>query len=157
MSEPSRAVPSAWVVRLFSRFQAIYGNRTSTMWAEADPDEVRQAWGEELARYTGEDVRDALEVMRLHHQEYPPTLFQFASMCRDAAKRRAQTATKLEPPPMSKASAERAMAQIHATEAKLSQLNADCRDWARKILAREAAGERLPLVALDGAREALRL
>ena len=98
MSEPLKALPSDWIVRLFSRFQAVYGNRVQTMWKDADPSEVRQVWADELGHYEGEDIRRALEAMGQFYKDYPPTLYQFADLCRDARKRRADEAVKLEGP-----------------------------------------------------------
>lgn len=92
-NEPS--LPSAWIERLFSRFQAAYGNRLQTMWKDADPIEVRALWAEELARYDAQDIKAALEALRFAHTDYPPTLYEFSSLCRDAATRRKQTVVSL--------------------------------------------------------------
>jgi len=61
-----------------------------TMWKEADPNEVRQVWGEELRTFHKDDLRSALDALRQSYKEWPPTLYQFADLCRDSARRRAQ-------------------------------------------------------------------
>ncbi len=94
MSESSLA--SDWIQRLFSRFQAAYGNRMEAMWKNADPAEVRRAWDEELSVFPADDVIEALDAMRRAYTDWPPTLYQFADLCRDARKRRASRATMLE-------------------------------------------------------------
>ncbi len=68
------------------------------MWGASDPADLSQTWAETLAGYRGEDLRDALDAMRSHYLDYPPTLYQFADLCRDARLRRAQKAVALPPP-----------------------------------------------------------
>lgn len=92
------SLPSEWVVRLFSRFQAVYGNRVQTMWGEADPMEVRSVWADSLGRFDGADIREALESVLSAHPDYPPTLPQFMGLCSDARRRRASGVAKLPPP-----------------------------------------------------------
>lgn len=96
MNEPLKALPIEWVARLFSRLQAIYGNRMSTMWGEANPDEVRVVWAEELRHFAGDDIRAALAATRDAYPDFPPTLWQFISLCTTAARRRTQEAKKIE-------------------------------------------------------------
>ena len=96
MSEPSKAMPAEWLMRLFVRLRAIYGNRVGTMWGEADPDEVRQVWGEQLGGFDGADLRDALGDMVAAYPDYPPTLPQFVGLCIDAKRRRMGMAPKLD-------------------------------------------------------------
>lgn len=93
-----QSLPSEWIGRLFSRFQAIYGNKVATMWGEADPSEVRDVWGEQLGRFEGSDIRYALDVCLSAYPDYPPTLPQFLGLCVDGRRRRAQEAVKLPGP-----------------------------------------------------------
>lgn len=85
-----------WIGPLFSRFQAIYGNRAQTMWKDADPNEVRSVWADALASYEAVDVRKALEAMVGAYTDFPPTLPQFKALCRDARSARTQAAPKLD-------------------------------------------------------------
>jgi len=157
MSEPLKALPSEWISRLFSRFQAIYGNRTQTMWKDADPDEVRSVWADSLARFEAVDIKRALETMMMvaAYAEYPPTLPQFAAMCRDAKSVRSQGMPKVvhrygRPGPD-------VMAMIHELTADPVNRKRDPKDWARKLIKRDADGEMVNLYALNSAREALGL
>lgn len=70
------------------------------MWANADPAELRAVWGEQLGRFVGEDIRDALEIVPKAYQHYPPTLPEFVELCSDARRARAQTTPKLTGPRM---------------------------------------------------------
>jgi hypothetical protein len=96
MNAPS--LPNEWIARLFSRLQAIYGNRVQTMWGKVDPTEVRQVWAESLARFEGSDLREAIENVMGAYPDYPPTLPQFMGLCMDAKRKRAQETQKLPPP-----------------------------------------------------------
>lgn len=97
---PSRELPSAWIEKLFARFQAIYGNRFATMFGDADPTEVKATWSSELGGFEADDLRHALDTMRTAHQDFPPTLFEFRALCRDSRIRRAQSVPKIEAPPV---------------------------------------------------------
>lgn len=68
------------------------------MWGDVPQAEVIPVWADELGRYSAEDVKDALEVLPKAYQHYPPTLYEFADLCSDAKKRRAQEVTKLAGP-----------------------------------------------------------
>ena len=89
-------MPAEWVTRLFSRFQAIYGNRVQTMWKDADPNEVRAVWADALGPYEAQDVKRALEAMVMAYTEFPPTLPQFIALCRDSRSARTQAVAKLD-------------------------------------------------------------
>ena len=98
MSEPLPALPNEWIGKLFMRLRSIYGNKVQTMYGEANADDLTATWATELGAYDAEDIRRALEAMREAYKEFPPTLYQFADLCRDARKRRADEAVKLEGP-----------------------------------------------------------
>jgi hypothetical protein len=68
------------------------------MWGDVDRDELMRVWGEELARFTGEDIAAAIKAMPASYQEYPPTLPQFASLCSDSKRARVAGAMKLTGP-----------------------------------------------------------
>jgi hypothetical protein len=87
------SLPSAWIDRLFSRLQALYGSKAATILGAADPTEVRQVWSDELGQYGAEELREALDAMRTAYPEFPPTLFQFAGLCRESRARKRQMMT----------------------------------------------------------------
>lgn len=60
----------------------------ATMWGEVDPLALRKTWADELRQFEQQDVRWALEQLRHTHQSYPPTLFEFAQLCRDGRRKR---------------------------------------------------------------------
>jgi hypothetical protein len=149
MNAPSKVLPSEWVERLFLRFQAIYGNNAVRMWGDADQDEVKLAWSQELADFDGADIRWALEALRTIYVDFPPTLFQFAALCRDGRRSRMQSVPKLMPPP-NKAAVDRMAQQV----SEVGTGKRDPKAWARKIVERPG---NYPPISLAFAREALGL
>lgn len=68
------------------------------MWTGTDPDDLMTTWRRELAPYSGEDIKGALESLRSAFPEWPPALFQFADLCRAAQKRRQLDTPRLDGP-----------------------------------------------------------
>lgn len=124
------------------------------MWAGTPADELCAAWAIELGRFDGEDIRRALEAMRFAYKQFPPTLYEFADLCRDASRMRAQTVRRIDPPPSGIANAE-VLAAVHRLTRNMLDRKRDPRDWARRILTREQAGERMTIYAVRCAKEAL--
>lgn len=148
-----RALPKSqqqgWVERLFARFSAMYGRLFADMWADADPEQVKAAWAEDLGAFTGPQIAWALEQARVSC-ELPPTLPRFRQLCQQAP--RGQAAAKPQTP--------LTFEQLRLRAGDLRALRgsdavARCGDpkaWAHRIL--EQANGR-PAAALKLAREAL--
>lgn len=68
------------------------------MWGEVDPAELQQVWADELGRFSGDDLREAVAGVVAAYPEYPPTLPQFIGLCMDAKRKRAQESVKLPGP-----------------------------------------------------------
>lgn len=79
-SETSPALPSAWVERLFTRLATMYGNKFLDMWKGLDLQAVKQAWAEDLAGYSADELKRGLEWCKA--QAWPPTLPEFMTACR---------------------------------------------------------------------------
>ena len=73
-------LPLPWVTKLIDRFAILYGSKFTEQWKGVDPEELRQAWAEELAGYTGEELRHGLEACKT--KTWPPTLPEFTQLCR---------------------------------------------------------------------------
>ncbi len=58
----------------------MYGNKFADMWRGIDPDAIKQAWGEDLAGYTGNELKRGLDWCKT--QTWPPTLPEFMTACR---------------------------------------------------------------------------
>lgn len=69
-----------WIDRLWERFVTRYGSKFTDMWKGIDPDNLKQAWSEELAGYTADELRRGLELCKA--KDWPPTLPEFMKLCR---------------------------------------------------------------------------
>jgi len=149
MSMPLQAVD-----RLFSRLTMTYGPSFTRTFDGLDLNEVKSLWSHELAFYNTHermaDIAWALENL----PEKAPNVIQFKNLCRGAPKRESP---KLPEP---KADPERLKSEIAklmapAKEAAAKAQFTDGRDWARRIIARHNAGEKLNACTLRFAKEAL--
>lgn len=149
MSMPLQAVD-----RLFSRLTMTYGPSFTRTFDGLDLNEVKSLWSHELAFYnTHEKMADiawALENL----PERAPNVIEFKNICRKAPK--------VESPrlPEKKADPERLKRELSklmapAREAVAKAQLTDGRDWARRIIARNEAGEKLAATTLRFAKEAL--
>ena len=126
------------------------------MYGTADESDLVETWRDELGPYEGSDIKTALETMRHAYKEFPPTLYQFSDLCRDALRRRT-TATPMLARPKDGPIDPEIAAHIHALLDKTR--TRDPKDWARRVLKRadEGTEPRPPLIAVEFAKEALGL
>ena len=79
----STLLPNAWIDRLFARFAAAYGTeKFAAIWRGQALDEVKAVWAVELGKFSGLEIRAALEALPRRHATWPPTLFEFIELCR---------------------------------------------------------------------------
>ena len=91
---PLTPLPSAWIERLWARLAAMYGNKFLDMWRGLDIYEVKQAWAEDLADYTGDELKRGLTWCKT--QQWPPTLPEFMTACRPVLDARTEWAEACE-------------------------------------------------------------
>lgn len=139
-----------WVEALFRRLLGVYGSRFTRMWGDlgdagVTADEVKAIWARELGSITPEQIRHALDHLP---ESSPPTVLEFRRLCLQAPV--------MAPPalPAPKANPAAVAAAVQRAMAGPGQL--DPRAWARRLLARVEAGERLPHAQVQAARRALR-
>lgn len=144
------SLPIAAIDRLFARLHATYGAAWDRAMGSVPVADAKAAWAHELGGFAGrlQDVAWALE----HLPERCPNVIEFRNLCRMAP------ATEVAQLPAPPADPERVRAEL----AKLGPMTApaasvDGRGWARRLLERHAAGEKLLPVQLRFAREALGL
>lgn len=78
-----RALPVEWIERIFSRLATFYGNKFLDLWRGIDQNDVKQAWAEELGRFSGENIADALNEL-LKNKPFPPSLPEFIALCQES-------------------------------------------------------------------------
>ena len=143
------ALPDGWIDRLFERFSLMYGRQWTDTWVGIPMDKVKASWSEDLARFSGEAIRRAVDHCKAHNK-FPPTCPEFVGLC--AAFRTVEA----NPPKLSVRYAERdpkVMAEIAKwLEPKRKK---DTKDWAREILQLEASGEFNNMHSIKVAKQAL--
>ncbi len=146
MSLPMKALD-----RLFERMALTYGAQWTRMWQDMPIADVKTAWANELDVFQGSLGRIAWALENLPAR--CPNVIEFKNLCRQAPM---PEAPRLPAP---KADPERLKAEL----SKLGQLRADVtsetrvdqKAWAKRIMARYTAGERINPTVLRFAREAL--
>jgi hypothetical protein len=109
----------ALVERLFARFVALYGSqKVGAMWADADVAEVKAVWARKLSQYHPQSIKGALDRLMDSGREWPPTLPEFAELCRQSALGRAQQVPALLAPRTDQETARRKVAEMIAALAK---------------------------------------
>lgn len=124
------------------------------MWGKVDRTDLLQTWADELTGFEGDDIRSALTAMRAEHLDYPPTLFEFAALCRDARLRRTGSTASL-PAPKTRWDDVDPRIRDEVGKYRDRGVKSDPKDWARQILAEADAGTyRIP-IGVQSAKEAL--
>lgn len=149
MSMPTKAID-----RLFERLAATYGASWTRMWADVPMGDVKTAWAHELSVYTGR-----LDAVAWALENLPPkcpNVIEFKQLCRQAPRPPEQHL------PAPKAAPERVASELSKLKEVFKAMApsahaVDPKGWAKAILAREKAGERLNPTTLRFAREALRV
>lgn len=147
MSLPVKAID-----RLFERMAATYGAAWSRQWADVPMADVKAAWAHELSGYASrlEALAWALE----HLPERCPNVIEFRNICRQAP---APEAPRLPEPKADPERVKRELAKLGESRAKSEATPiGDNKAWARRILARHQAGEKINPTSVRFAREALR-
>lgn len=72
--------PQSGVERLFGRLAAMYGTKFADLWRGVDMADIKQAWAEALRGYTADEIMRGVNACM--SRDWPPTLPEFARMCR---------------------------------------------------------------------------
>lgn len=144
MSLPTKAID-----RLFERLAATYGASWTRQWADVPMADVKSAWAHELAPFAQSPHRLAWALENLPPR--CPNVIEFKALCRQAP---APETPRLPEPAADPARVKAELAKLSASNPAEKQ---DPKDWARRILAKEQAGEKLNPLTLRFAREALGL
>ena len=143
------SLPTPWLDRIFDKLTLTYGQQFLRRWQDIDLNAVKSDWGHELAGFAQHPRAIAWALQHLPIDK-PPTVLEFRALARKAPP---EDAPKLEAP---KADPSRVAAELaKLAPVRKARLYVDGRGWARTILAREAAGDRLNPTTLRFAREAM--
>jgi len=152
MSLPMKAID-----RLFERMAAAYGAQWLRLWEGVPVQDVKTAWCHELAGFNGEQglrrIAWALDNLPGKVMNAP----EFRNLCRQAP---AEAAPALPLPPANPERMREELAKLgHLDKSKrmATPTTIDHKAWARLLIARDAAGEKVRPLSLKFAKEALRV
>ena len=145
------SLPLPWVERIFEKLTLVYGQAFLRRWADIDLNRVKSDWSHELSGFDRAPKAIAFALANL--PETPPTVVQFKNIARQTPA--AVTPLLLE----GKADPARVAAEL----SKLDDIRVrvanrplgDMKAWARRLKAREVAGDRLLMVQRSGWRTAM--
>ena len=81
------ALPEAWIEKLFQKFEDFYGAKWAAQYGSFPRNRVMRTWAEELGGFADKTraIGRALDPQKAN--PIPPTLPEFLTLCREAAKR----------------------------------------------------------------------
>lgn len=131
--------------RLFARLAATYGADWTRQWAGVPIADVKTAWCHELSRFM--DCLSAIAHALENLPDRCPNVIQFRNICRTAPGPVVPVVEAL------RASPERVA--IELSKLTPAPLRCDEKDWARRLIARHDAGEKIRPYSLNLAKGAL--
>lgn len=88
------ALPDGWAERIFQRMENFYLSKWVDSFGSIPRERVKRAWAEELAGYSGMEIKNGLDACRT--RQWPPTLPEFLMMCRPVIDARTEWAEACE-------------------------------------------------------------
>jgi hypothetical protein len=143
------------VDRLFERLMATYGREFMGRYEGQEIGAVKSIWAHELAGFS--DHMHSLAWALEHLPERAPNVIEFRNLARRAPT---PDVPRLPEPAADPARVAAELARLAPARKAIAAAAAgdhDPKAWARRLLARHAAGDRLRPIALRFAHEALRL
>ena len=137
--------------RLFTRLGATYGAQWDKALGSAPLGDVKTLWAHELSAYAGSLHRIAWALENLPPR--CPNVIEFKQLCRQAP---APDVPALPEPKADPDRLKRELAKLADIKKIAVSDRVDHKSWAKKIVARYTAGERINPTSLRFAREALR-
>jgi len=152
MSLPMKAID-----RLFERMAAAYGAQWVRMWEGVPIQDVKTAWCHELAGFNSEQGLRRIAWALDNLTDKAPNAPQFRNLCRQAPEE-ATPALPLPPANPERMRAELAkLGYVEKAKRMPTTGGIDNKAWAKALIARDAAGEKVRPISLKFARDALRL
>lgn len=81
-----RALPDAWVAKIFARMEALYGSDFLDRWKHSDMANVQRVWAEELAGFSDQPEMIGHALKALCSKPKSPSLPEFLDLCRQAPR-----------------------------------------------------------------------
>lgn len=145
------SLPIQAVDRLFTRLAATYGAAWDRSLGQTPIADVKSVWAHELSGYAQNLAAIAWALENL--PDTPPNVLQFRTICRRYAP---PDSPRLPEPKADPERVRAELAKLVDLKARVQSQGRDGRGWARSIMARYQACERINPTVLRFAREALR-
>lgn len=144
------SLPTEAVERLFSRLAATYGAAWDRARGTAPISDWKTTWGHELAGFAKDlkSIAWALENL----PERCPNVIEFRNLCRISPR---TDMPRLEKPALDAEKIASELLKLGELRANLQKPPPGAKDWARRIMRRHIAGDRVNLISLKFAKEAL--
>ena len=141
------SLPTAWIDKIFEKLTLVYGQSFLRRCADIDLNAVKSDWGHELSGFENHPKAIAWALQNLPI-ERPPSVLEFRAIARKAP---ADDAPRLDAP---KASPDRVAAELaKMAPIRMAFTNTRGKEWAHRIVARHAAGDKINALPLKMARE----
>lgn len=148
MAAVPTALPVSWVERIFAKLTLAYGRDFLSRWEGVDLADVRADWAFELAGLHAHP--EAIAYALQHLPPKAPTVMEFLGIARRAPL---PTMVALPAPVADPKRVAAAMAQLASARATAAAVNHKA--WAKRIVARADAGDKVNYQPLLMARQAL--
>ena len=148
------------VDRLFNRLMATYGTDFMRLYDGQDELAVKSIWAHELSGYqadksaTSEEARERMQPIAWALEnlpESPPNAIKFRALCR---RMPTPERLRLPEPAIDPARVAQELAKLAPLREPIAK-PADSKEWARKIIRRLNAGERMSSFAVNAAKSVL--
>jgi hypothetical protein len=146
------SLPTAWVEKIFHKLTVAYGTEFLNRWKGIPITDVKSDWADCLSGYQQNPKAIAFALENLPDSK-PPTAQEFRELCRRTP---ASVAPKLPEPKADPARVAAELAKLAPVRQAAHAGGVDHKAWARRILARHEAGQKINPTSLRLANEALR-
>ena len=147
MSLPTKAVD-----RLFERLGVTYGAQWHRMWDGMPIADVKSSWAHELTAYATPERMAAIAWALENLPERCPNVIEFRNLCRNAPM---PEAPRLPEPKADPERVRTELAKLRDPAKAAARVSTDGKDWARRLVARAEAGDKVPATCLRMAKEAV--
>lgn len=145
------SLPAPWIDRIFSKLTVAYGRDFLSRWEGVNMNDVKSDWAHELSGFVNCPEAIAFALAHLPDGK-PPTVMQFRALANSMPRQ--ENVALPSPAPSTKKLAEE-LSKIVSLQHALKTTNIDHKAWAKRLIARHEAGEKLKPVSLRFAKEAL--
>jgi hypothetical protein len=146
-------LPLSWVDKIFHKLTLIYGRDFIGRWEGLELADVKTDWAHELSGFENfpDGIAFALQNMQPGR---PPNVLEFKAMALKAPR---QEFKQLDAPKADPARIAEELRKANAAVKKPAHHGIDHKAWAKTLIARHEAGEKVRPISLKFARDALRM